>query len=248
MKIGISRISEGPQQAAELIQSAAANGFDGIQFKTAQLRAWDFDPQTLLAIDPRAKALAAAGVVYHPGGDYAKWAEPTRQVLGFVRALGGEHVCYCFSPAGPAEVVAGQLAETGRAYAEAGVSFSFHDHADTIVGTLDDVRRMCDLVDPAVCGLTFDTAHAAACGMDDLGGAIRALASHVTNVHLKDIDEAGAFCPLGKGRLDLQSAVETLRDIGYRHWLIVDEESRDYTTPEACALSAKFLRGRGLMA
>ncbi len=247
MRIGISRISQGPQQAAELIQCAIANGFDGIQFKTSQLRAWRFDPQVLLSIDPRAKDLAAAGAVYHPGGDYAQWAQPTQQVLGFVRALGGEHVCYCFSPASAADVVAGQLMETGRMYAEAGVAFSFHNHADTIVGTLDEIRNMCDLLDPAACGLTFDTAHAAACGIDDLGQAVRALASHITNVHLKDIDAAGRFCPVGTGRLDLGAIVEALRDVEYDRWLIVDEESRDCTTPQACALSAEFLHNQGLV-
>ncbi len=247
MRIGISANSKGPEQAKEMIRSARNAGFQGIQFKTSQLRSWDFEPEALLAIDPAARDLARAGVVYHPGSDYAEWAEPTRRITDWIRTLGGEHVCYCFGPEPPAETAAEQLMKTGRGFAAAGAGFSFHNHAGTIVGTLDEIRRMRDLLDPTVCGLTFDTAHAAKCGIDDLASAARALASHITNVHLKDVDRDGAFCPLGAGELDLAPVVEALCEMDYSHWLIVDEESEGYEITQACDLSAGFLRKHGAL-
>jgi inosose dehydratase len=131
-------------------------------------------------------------------------------------------------------------------YADRGITFSFHNHTGSMMGTLEECRRMCDLLDPKLCGITFDTAHAAACGMDDLGVAVETLKSHINNVHLKDLNDAGKFCPLGQGKLPLADIVKALQQIAYRDWLIVDEESADVGCADACQISMAFLKDNGI--
>jgi len=251
MKAGISRSTQGPAQAAELVRAARRTGFAGIQFKTRQLEAWGFDVQKLSAFDARAADLGRAGVVFHPGTDFDAWPDITDRVLRFARDIGGEHVCYCCGPRREAGFTVGAVAQaltrTGRQYAEHGIGFSFHNHTHSLFDSLDAIAAMCQAVDSGVCGLTFDTAHAAACGIDDLPRAIDRLADHVWNVHVKDLSEAGQFCPVGRGTLDLTGALEALQRIGFDEWLIVDEESADFDTPESLRISADFLAVHGLM-
>jgi sugar phosphate isomerase/epimerase len=165
-------------------------------------------------------------------------------------AAGAQHVCYCFSPQAAQghtyESVADQLTRTGEMYAASGIAFSFHNHTGSMMGTLAECRRMCDRLDPKTCGITFDTAHAAACGMDDLGAAIEGLRTHINNVHLKDLNHAGKFCPLGTGKLPLASVVTALRAIAYNDWLIVDEESAGVACADACQISMAFLKDNGI--
>jgi inosose dehydratase len=121
------------------------------------------------------------------------------------------------------------------------VKVSLHNHARSIFETTADLLRMVELLDPDVCGLTLDTAHLAKAGESEAAAWIPRLQSHLWNVHLKDLDENGRFCPVGRGTLDLRSVLEVLPAIGYRHWLIVDDESRDVGLHEAFAVSRVYL-------
>ncbi|HEV7300214.1 MAG TPA: sugar phosphate isomerase/epimerase [Tepidisphaeraceae bacterium] len=249
MKIGISRNTDGIDGAAELIRCAAQCGFGGIQFKTNQLRAWHFDASMLDQLGVGARALGRGGVVFHPNSDPATWPEVNDSVMRFVTAAGGEHVCYCFCPQADKghtyDSIARQLTEAGKLYADRGIGFSFHNHTGSMMGTQEEILRLCDKLDPAVCGLTFDSAHAAACGIVDLDAAIEAMRSHINNVHLKDLNDAGKFCPLGQGKLALGGVVTALQRIDFQHWLIVDEESAGVGCGEACDISMNFIKAHG---
>lgn len=249
---GVSRISSTPAEAVEVVAAAAKAGFHGVQIKTNQLRDWEFDYARFAAACGPDAALGRGGVVFHPGTDYATWPEKTAKVLAFAQAAKAEHACYCFCPS-PQEPDSLKLAlenlqSTGKQYAAAGIPFSLHNHTGSVFGRLEDLRRAAELLDPAICGLTFDTAHAHNCGITDLGAAINALARVITNVHLKDARTDGEFCPIGTGAIDLPAVLAALNGIGYRHWLIVDEESRDYDTPTAYEMSMRFLRTHGAVA
>jgi len=250
MKIGISRISSTPEQATEVVQTAADAGFDGVQIKTNQLNVWDFDHGRFVEACGETAALSRGGVVFHPGVDYTTWHEKTQRLLGFAKAAGAEHVCYCFCPPrdqeGSFHQAVRMLTETGKQYADAGIPFSLHNHTGSVFGDLADLKRAAEALDPAICGLTFDTAHAHNCGIRDLGGAVRKLTGFITNVHLKDARRDGSFCPVGEGVMDLPPIIDALRKADYNQWLIVDEESRDYETPQAYAISMRFLRSCGI--
>jgi len=55
------------------------------------------------------------------------------------------------------------------------------------------------------------------------GFLLRALPTVMINIHLKDVDADGQFCPRGADTIDLRSIVGMLQERDDKHWLIVDE-------------------------
>ena len=144
--------------------------------------------------------------------------------------------------------VAGVLNELGRQAKEAGAIISLHNHSDgAIFETIDDIERLFAHIDPAYCGLTFDTAHAVKGGITDLVGALKRYRSFVNNIHLKDVTADGQFCPLGQGTIDLEPIIALLQEWDYQHWLIVDEETKGLTVQQAFDEAASYLRNNGLL-
>lgn len=82
---------------------------------------------------------------------------------------------------------------------------SLHNHVNGLFERDTNLERIAVHLDPARCGLTFDTAHATKGGIADLGAAIPKFARHIVNVHVKDLAADGSFCPLGHGTLNLES-------------------------------------------
>jgi inosose dehydratase len=70
---------------------------------------------------------------------------------------------------------------------EHGLDLVFHSHADSHVGTQDQIARFLDGTDPATVSLCLDTGHVAYCGADNLG-IIRDYGSRIGYVHLKQVD------------------------------------------------------------
>jgi inosose dehydratase len=117
----------------------------------------------------------------------------------------------------------------------------FHPHAGTYVETAADIERLMGRIDPSLVGLCLDTGHFRYGGADP-ATAIRAYASLIRHVHIKDcragvvgdvaarggdLAEAlkqGVFCPLGEGDAQIPNAIEALRAIGYRGWLVVEQD------------------------
>lgn len=252
MKIGISRGCGGSADGArELLAAAHEVGFQGVQVKTDLLKVFGFDPHAFRQTAGDLAGLAAAGVVYHPSRNPSDWAAELPGVMAFAAGVGGEHLCICSAvqrTGDPGEFadVAEALMRAGAAAKEQRLSLSLHNHADCLFETDEDLDKLRAHLDPGVCGLTFDTAHADKGGMTDLAGAVRRLGPFITNVHLKDRDEQGAFCPLGRGVMDLAPVLDALGQTGYDRWLVVDEESRGVETPAACRIAMAYLADYGL--
>ena len=117
------------------------------------------------------------------------------------------------------------------------VQIGFHPHDHTRVYRLDEIRRF--LKDtakaPSPAGLTFDTAHIGAAGMDILD-AWEEFAPRVVHVHVKDLTKIGDFCELGAGQLPLQQFVRMLREKAYPGWLTIELDATP--DPEASALKS----------
>jgi len=81
-----------------------------------------------------------------------------------------------------------RMQEIGKIVAEEfGVSLVFHPHADSHIGTQDEIYRlMNDTVDRYV-NLCLDTGHVSYCGGDNLA-IIERFGSRVQYVHLKQVD------------------------------------------------------------
>jgi inosose dehydratase len=66
---------------------------------------------------------------------------------------------------------------------------TFHTHADSHVGTQDEIERFLDGTDPETVQLCLDTGHVAYCGADNLK-IIRDYPDRIAYVHLKQVDVA----------------------------------------------------------
>jgi inosose dehydratase len=82
------------------------------------------------------------------------------------------------------------MSELGRYVAgEHDAVLTFHTHADSHVGTQDEIERFLDATDPVSVQLCLDTGHVAYCGADNLK-LIRDYGDRIAYVHLKQVDTA----------------------------------------------------------
>jgi inosose dehydratase len=135
---------------------------------------------------------------------------------------------------------AGTLSEVGREAGDQGIALSLHHHFNQPVMHRRDFDVFFDAADRDAVHLTVDTAHLVKSGVTDVAGLVADFAPVIDNLHLKDFAD-GEWRLLGHGAIDLDSLFATLRDIDYRGWLCVDEETR---TPleESMEVSMAYVR------
>ncbi|WP_067180403.1 sugar phosphate isomerase/epimerase family protein [Microtetraspora niveoalba] len=115
---------------------------------------------------------------------------------------------------------------------------TLHPHVGTMVETRDEVRRVLDGCDVALC---LDTGHLLVGGTDP-AELVRAHAGRVAHAHLKDVDaelaarvrdgdltytqavRAGIYRPLGKGDVDVAGIVGGLTRSGYQGWYVMEQD------------------------
>jgi inosose dehydratase len=135
-----------------------------------------------------------------------------------------------------------------------GVRLAYHHHMGAYVQAPEDVDRLMALTTADV-GLLFDTGHMAFAA----GDAAAMLAKHigrVCHVHCKDVRPTvvamarnrawsflesvinGVFTVPGDGGIDFAPIVATLREHGYRGWLVVEAE-QDPTVAPSFAFAKK---------
>jgi inosose dehydratase len=121
---------------------------------------------------------------------------------------------------------------------EHGLQPAFHPHAGSYVEFADEIDR---LLDDTEIGLCFDTGHAAYSGIS-AHDAIAAYSSRLVHLHLKDVDarildrvrlqrlgfwqaiDAGVFCPLGRGLVNLTRLVPALAEVAYRGFATIEQD------------------------
>ncbi|TDQ33762.1 sugar phosphate isomerase/epimerase family protein [Aureibacillus halotolerans] len=253
MKIGISRPSWKTGENEEIVRFASMYPFDGIQLKPHQYEPLKTDADELRKSYGEAAYLAQGGMIVYPSLSYQKWPNQFDQFFSFMKGVGGKQVCVCaglqkehLDDTG-VKGLATILNELGKRANDAGAVLSLHNHADTILESVEDIYAVFDTINPDYCGLTFDTAHAAKGGMTDLADALQQFKPLINNIHLKDLSKEGSFTVLGRGTLDLASVCRTVKEWSYDDWLIVDEETRDVSVEEAFSQSVNFLQAQKLM-
>ncbi|WP_328808239.1 TIM barrel protein [Nonomuraea antri] len=130
---------------------------------------------------------------------------------------------------------AARVQEAADRCRERGFEPAFHHHLGTYVETSAEIERLLELTDVPLC---LDTGHLLLAGADP-AAALRDWADRIGHVHIKDGDPArltpgadlhevvgaGAFTPLGRGALDLPGVVSALDAIGYRGWIVVEQDT-----------------------
>jgi inosose dehydratase len=148
---------------------------------------------------------------------------------------------------------------------ERGYDPTFHHHTATYIEAQWEIERLLEISDVGLC---LDTGHLLL-GRGDPITAIRDWAGRINQVHLKDaklakleeiVAEAApveeiwrrkAFCALGDGDIDIAQVLESLSDIGYSGWLVVEQDVLpDPADPKQPAIdqqrNREYLRAHGL--
>jgi sugar phosphate isomerase/epimerase len=137
----------------------------------------------------------------------------------------------------------------GKVCNDLNLELTYHPTLKTIVETMDQIAKLCELTDPNLVHLTLETGHLHIAGVN-LIELINTCGERIDHVHFKDV-ENGRFAELGKGAIDFSMIMKSLKKIGYSDWVIVEDEinSPDIrwagsttTTPlETAKNSKKFL-------
>lgn len=164
-----------------------------------------------------------------------------------------------------ANFAAGTTMVAQRVRDETGLRTVFHHHIGTWIETPEETERLLDMTDGTLVGLCFDTGHWQFGGGDPIEGILDH-ADRIWHVHFKDCHPAiaarsrqqgwsgpqsvehGVFSELGKGQVDFIGVIETLRDIGYSGWVVVEQDVLPGTgTPkESAQRNRDFLRQIGM--
>jgi inosose dehydratase len=120
----------------------------------------------------------------------------------------------------------------------AGVRPVFHPHAGTYIETPAEIERLLAGSDVELC---LDSGHLAIGGGDPVALG-RRCAGRIAHLHLKDVDgamlarlragevemmqawEAGLFCPLGEGIVDVEGFLAATTADGFDGWLVLEQD------------------------
>ena len=230
------------------------------EMRDVGLSATEFGPDGFLPDEPRRKAetlaghgLAAVGgfvpVVLHDR-EHDPLPEADTALDGFVAAGAGVMVLaaatgldgYDTRPElGEAEwaTLFGNLNRLAARAEERGVRACLHPHVGTMIETRDDVDRLLQGTQVALC---LDTGHLLVGGSDPVALA-REVPDRIVHTHLKDVDaafaqrvrsgelsytdavRAGMYRPLGKGDAGIADIVGALEAHGYQGWYVLEQDT-----------------------
>lgn len=128
---------------------------------------------------------------------------------------------------------------------ESGLKTVFHHHCAGFVETPEEIDHLLSQTDPQLIGLVLDTGHfvyGAGGRSVDFQEIFNRYADRIWYVHFKDCEpnvaEAarlqgwdyfaavgkGLFCELGQGCVDFSGILNSLREIDYQGWIVVEQD------------------------
>jgi len=166
---------------------------------------------------------------YDPETGIAPW-ELIREVADGSAAFGAQQVILSGrGVAGDGELDRGFLARKIKALAKAGdycagkgMILSYHNHTGEFQSRPWEMRRLLEETDPEKFRLLLDTGHAARAGVDVVE-FFGEWSARISGMHLRDL-RGQEQVPLGQGELDLTALKQSVRESGWKGWLIVEEE------------------------
>ena len=142
------------------------------------------------------------------------------------------------------------LNELGRIARDAGMEIGLHPHLNTIVENPAEIDMIMELTDPRYVGMAPDTGHIELGGGDTVE-IIRKYSSRLCYFHLKDVKGTFSrpdFKPnlreLGSGEVDFPAVMNLLKEVGYKGWLNVEQDSTELTPAESATLSMKYINAK----
>lgn len=139
------------------------------------------------------------------------------------------------------------LNELGKIAIEQGVQIGIHPHYNGIIETPEEIHLAMELTDPKYVFLSADTGHIAL-GGGNVTGILRTYKDRLNYFHFKDV--AGQvnrpnFAPnlreLGNGEIDFPAIMALLKEIHYKGWINVEQDSTRLTPRESASQSMAYI-------
>lgn len=122
-----------------------------------------------------------------------------------------------------------------------------HSHAGSIIETPEEYEKLMGLTEPDLVGWCPDSGHIIRSGLD-LIKTLTKYKKRIRNIHFKDVDKKGVWKPMGKGICDFKKILKLLENIGYKGWIIAEEESEEARNDQTALITANriYLKSLGL--
>ena len=226
MKAGLQLYNFRNELAADFkgaLREIAKIGFDGVEFA---VNYGGMEPEEIASFLKELK-LECAGAMFKAD----EIRDPASKVYDYARALNTPAVTHSLSTDFVAEyeTIREQLEAAGKAAWQNGFVFAYHNHwreFELKDGTpvmevfLDNTDPVNVFMEADICWLTRG-------GMDP-AAFIRKYGSRIRQVHVKDIlvaDDPKTTTELGKGIVDVASAVKAAHEITDCRWLIYEQDT-----------------------
>ena len=245
----------------QAIDDIAAAGFAGVQFRANAVT--DFKPDELksLMADHKLTFVALSSGQVSLEKPAAQQMELHVNNAVFAKAAGAEYLQILDELKGhprsatpeQCKQLGAMLTELGKRTADVGMPLGYHNHLNTLSEMPDNLERILDAADPKYVKLELDTAHLGAGGGDN-SAFLRKYRDRLLFLHLKDFKPiasppAGAMYPfqfteLGQGTLNFPAIFNTLHEIKYKGWAVVEldrEPVQGRTPKESAEMSRAYL-------
>lgn len=142
------------------------------------------------------------------------------------------------------------LNEYGKAVNDIGLGTGLHQHTGTAVETKEETYEVMNAVDTRYMHFAPDIGQAQK-GGTDAAQLVKDFANIIDHMHLKDFkgwEHMGGYSPLGEGKVDLKSVLETMEKANPNANIMHElDGSRDmpYTARQTAEISKKYLQSLG---
>lgn len=180
-----------------------------------------------------------------------RWGQVLKKhggTFAVINAGGVKREAFNFKDALP-HIVAG-LNDHGKALADIGVASGLHQHTGSAVDTPEEVYAVMEKVDSRVFKFAPDTGQLQKAG-GDAAKIVKDFRSIVAHMHLKDYkgwEHFQGYCPLGEGKVDLKSILETMESTNPNANIMHELDgsaNQPYTPRETAARSKAYLQTLG---
>ncbi len=243
MKIGIRNGSMGFPKMADLFRQAAEIGFDGVEL---DIRAdWEEEPVMSQEGRDHIKSLSMETGIevpslcigalwsYSPASTEKSLLETSRKIIDAAIGAGADIGCgWILVPVTPSEDAikheecqdrwVNEMKRAAPLAEDSGIKLCLENVGRGCGKSAEDLLTLVERIDSAAVMTYYDIGNACAFGHDAVK-EIRALAEVIGVVHVKDREAE----LLGQGIVDIPLCVETLRDIDYEGWLILETPATD---------------------
>ena len=142
------------------------------------------------------------------------------------------------------------LNEYGKAVNDAGLGTGLHQHTGTAVETREETYTVMQAVDTRYMKFAPDIGQAQK-GGTDAAQLVKDFASIIVHMHFKDFkgwEHMAGYCPLGEGKVDLKSVLETMEKANPNANIMHELDgsaNMPYTPRQTAEISKKFCQSLG---